>query len=303
MSAFLQILFSPERRLKAITASIIIIIAGAVLLGLQIHQSIVRSRTVTQARIDEGWKAAGIELAEHKILRKENLWKVAKAYGVDIDSIVGANPGLAKLSAALGQTIRVPNRKGVIHRTDEQETVETIAALYKVPAEALASVNNLGPKHILTPGLELFIPGAKPVKLSEEMSAHYSLRGIFGSPLPGRVTSGMGIRTHPVGGFRGKHTGVDLAAREGTSIAAAASGTVVQTGEGEYIGRFVILKHEDGYTTIYGHCSQILTTPGKTVKKGQIIAKSGDTGRTTGPHLHFEIRRNGIPQNPLIYLW
>jgi murein DD-endopeptidase MepM/ murein hydrolase activator NlpD len=106
-----------------------------------------------------------------------------------------------------------------------------------------------------------------------------------------------------VGGFRGKHTGIDLAAKEGTNIAAAADGIVAETGEGEYIGRFVILKHKDSYTTIYGHCSQILTACGKTVKKGQIIAKSGQTGRVTGPHLHFEIRKNGIPQNPLIYLW
>lgn len=302
MNRFFQKLFSPEMRWKTV-AVCFVVIACAIPLGVQIHRAIIRSRTVTQARIDEGWKSASLELAEHKIRRKENFWKVAKEYGVDIDSIVGANPGLEKLSAALGQTIRVPNRKGVIHRTGEEETVQAIAALYKVPEEALASVNNLGPKHILAPGLELFVPGAKPVNLTEEMTAQYSLRGIFGSPLPGRITSGMGLRTHPVGGFRGKHTGVDLAAKEGTNIAAAASGTVAQTGEGEYIGRFVILKHKDGYTTIYGHCSQILATSGKMVKKGQIIAKSGQTGRTTGPHLHFEIRKNGVPQNPLIYLW
>jgi LysM repeat protein len=279
------------------------LLAGTALIGLQVHRCVIQSRTVTQARIEEGWKAAGLELEEHTIRQKENFWKVAKEHHVDIDSIVGANPGLEKLSAALGQNIRVPNQKGVLHSVDQEEDVQAIAARYQVPTETLASVNNLGPAHILTPGLELFVPGAKPVKLSEEMTAHYSLRGIFGSPLPGRVTSGMGLRTHPVGGFRGKHTGVDLAAKQGTNIAAAAAGTVAETGEGEYIGKFVVLKHKDSYTTIYGHCSQILTAPGKTVKKGQIIARSGDTGRTTGPHLHFEIRRNGIPQNPLIYLW
>jgi murein DD-endopeptidase MepM/ murein hydrolase activator NlpD len=302
MNRFYQKLFSRKQRMKKIIF-VAVVLAGTILIGLQVHRHIIQSRTVTQARIEEGWKAAGFELEEHTIRRKENFWKVAKERNVDIDSIVGANPGLEKLSAALGQTIRVPNQKGVLHRVDQQEDLQAIAALYKVPAETLASVNNLGPGHILTPGLELFIPEAKPVKLSEEMTAHFSLRGIFGSPLPGRITSGMGMRTHPVGGFRGKHTGVDLAAKEGTSIAAAAPGTVVETGEGEYIGKFVILKHKDSYTTIYGHCSQILTTAGKTVRKGQIIAKSGQTGRTTGPHLHFEIRKNGVPQNPLIYLW
>ncbi len=96
---------------------------------------------------------------------------------------------------------------------------------------------------------------------------------------------------------------MDLAASPGTRIDAAATGTVLQIGEGEYIGKFVILGHKDAYTTIYGHCSQILTTAGKSVKKWQIIARVGNTGRITGPHLHFEIRKNGIPQNPLSYLW
>ncbi len=302
MNPFFQKFFSREARVKT-AAACIVVLACVVLLGFQTRRVVLQSRTVTQAQIAEGWKAAGFELGEHTIRQRENFWKVAREYHVDIDSLVGANPDLEKLSAALGQTIRVPNRKGVVHRTGQGETSQTIAALYHVPEDSLTSMNNLGSKHILTSGLELFIPGAKPVKLSEEMAAHYSLRGIFGSPLPGRITSGMGTRTHPVGGFRGKHTGIDLAAKEGTSIAAAADGIVAQTGEGEYIGRFVMLRHKDAYTTIYGHCSQILTAPGKAVKKGQIIARSGQTGRVTGPHLHFEIRKNGIPQNPLIYLW
>jgi murein DD-endopeptidase MepM/ murein hydrolase activator NlpD len=77
---------------------------------------------------------------------------------------------------------------------------------------------------------------------------------------------------------------------------------MVQVGEGVHRK---VRDHRayDSYTTVYGHCSQILTAPGKTVKKGQFIAKSGNTGRTTGPHLHFEIRKNGVPQDPLKYLW
>lgn len=290
------------RYLKIVGASLAVI-ACVVLIGMQVNRWVVRSRTVTQDRIAEGWKAAGIELAEHSIEQKENFWKVAREYGVDIDTIVGANPGLGRLQAALGQTVRVPNRRGVVHLTGEGEDVETIAALYKLPVPAIAAVNNLQPKHILVPGLELFIPGAKPVQLTGAMAAHYSLRGIFGSPLPGRITSGMGLRTHPVGGFQGRHTGIDLAAKEGTRIAAAAAGTVVQTGEGEYIGRFVVLSHKDSYTTIYGHCSEVLTADGRTVKKGQVIARSGHTGRVTGPHLHFEIREGGVPQDPLKFLW
>ena len=302
MNQFLQKFLSPEMRVKTIAVCSIILVC-AVLAGVQINRWVIQSRTVTQAQIAAGWKTAGIELIDHIIRQKENFWNVSRKHKVDIDTILGANTGLTKLQAILGQTIRVPNRKGVVHRSAEQETVLTIAALYKVPPETITSINNLGPKPVLVPGLDLFVPGVKPVIFSAEIAAQCSLRGIFCSPLPGKITSGMGVRKHPVGGFRGKHTGIDLAAREGTSVAAAAAGTVIQTGEGDYIGKFVVIQHENSYTTLYGHCSRILTTPGKTVKKGQIIAKSGHTGRVTGPHLHFEIRKNGAPQDPLKYLW
>ena len=284
-------------------ALLVSVVTCMALLGTQVNRWIIESRTVTQAQIEAGWKAAGLELVTHTIAQKENFWKVAKQYQVNIDSIIGANRGLKKLTAARGQKLRVPNQRGVVHQMEPGESAEAIAGLYSVPVGSITAMNNLQPKHILVPGRELFIPGAKPVRLTEDMTAQYSLRGIFGSPLPGRITSGMGMRKPPVGGFRGRHTGLDLAASPGTRIDAAAAGTVLQTGEGEYIGKFIILGHKDSYTTIYGHCSQILTTPGKTVKKGQIIAKVGNTGRTTGPHLHFEIRKNGIPQNPLSYLW
>ena len=112
MKRLFQKLFSPEMRAKTIVAFLIIVVAATVLLGMQIHRSIIRSRTVTQASIAEGWQAAGLELASHPIRRKENFWKIAKEYGVDIDAVVGANQGLGTLHAALGQTIRVPNRRG-----------------------------------------------------------------------------------------------------------------------------------------------------------------------------------------------
>jgi len=302
MTTPMREILTPEQRWKTIT-QLAIIIASMALLVMQVNHWIITSRIVTQKRIDAGWKAAGLKIATHTMAQKENFWKVAKQYQVNIDTIIGANQCLTELSAAAGQKIRVPNQRGVVHLIEAGESAETIAALYSVPAASVLTLNNLQPKHILVPGLELFIPRAKPVRLSEAMTAQYSLRGIFGSPLPGRITSGMGMRKHPVGGFRGKHTGLDIAASPGTRIDAAAAGTVLQTGEGEYIGKFVILGHKDSYTTVYGHCSQILTTAGKSVKKGQLIAKVGNTGRTTGPHLHFEIRKNGVPQNPLSYLW
>jgi murein DD-endopeptidase MepM/ murein hydrolase activator NlpD len=286
----------------AIPASLVLALCAGVL-AIQVEHWIVRSRTVKQTQIAEGWKAAGLEITGHTIQQRENFWKVAREYHIDIDTIIGANQDLKNLQAALGQKIRIPNQRGVLHRVDGEDSIQTLSSLYAVSAATIMTANNLQDKNILPPGVELFIPGARPVRLTGEMSARYGLRGIFGSPLPGRITSTMGMRKHPVGGFRGRHTGVDLAAAEGTRIAAAAAGVVKDAGEGEYIGKFVILSHKDSYTTVYGHCSQTLVRKGERIKKGQVIARVGNTGRTTGPHLHFEIRKNGIPQDPLSYLW
>jgi LysM domain len=128
MNQLLKKLLSPEMRLKTV-AVCSLIVTGTVLAGVQMHRQDILSRTVTQARIAEGWKAAGIELTAHTIQRKENFWNVSRKYKVDVDTILGANPGLTKPHAELGQTIRVPNKKGVVHKTTEQETVQTIAAL------------------------------------------------------------------------------------------------------------------------------------------------------------------------------
>lgn len=281
----------------------LVIALGGTGLLVQAERLVIRSRTVTQERIAEGWEAAGLRIRSHTLAAKENFWKVARLWGVDIDSVIGANPGLQDLRSRVGQTIRVPSRKGALHVVADGDSVAALADVYGISPETIMTANNIPAVHVLAPGLVLFLPGAKPAQLTPEMAAHYSLRGLFGSPLPGRITSSMGMRRHPVGGFRGKHTGIDLRAQEGTPVAAAAAGTVVETGEGEYIGRFVTLRHADSYTTIYGHCSKVMVNRGQPVKKGQVIARSGNTGRTTGPHLHFEIRKNGVPQDPLKYLW
>ena len=98
------------------------------------------------------------------------------------------------------------------------------------------------------------------------------------------------------------HTGIDIGASHGTNIYAAASGTVLVSGwnSGGY-GNYVVIDHGGGITTLYGHCSTLLVSSGQTVTKGQVIAKVGSTGMSTGPHLHFEVLKNGAHTNPMAY--
>ena len=117
-------------------------------------------------------------------------------------------------------------------------------------------------------------------------------------PAAGRISSRFGYRVHPVTGEEGIHTGLDIAAPTGTPIAAAFSGTVLRAERGETFGNYVRLQHSGGLETVYAHCSALYVAPGIHVRAGEIIALVGETGLTTGPHLHFELYADGLRRNP-----
>jgi len=118
----------------------------------------------------------------------------------------------------------------------------------------------------------------------------------------GYISSGFGSRVDPFTGFEGPHEGIDLAAPPGTPILAAAGGIVSYADEGGSYGMLVEITHGGGYVTRYAHNASILVQPGETVRRGDTIALLGSTGRSTGPHLHFEVLRDGNPVDPLQYL-
>lgn len=121
-------------------------------------------------------------------------------------------------------------------------------------------------------------------------------------PLRGRLTSYFGYRRHPYWGGRHLHTGIDIAAPHGTPISAADSGTVIFSSWWDGYGKALVIDHGRGISTVYAHLSRIYLQVGAGVAKGQTIGLVGSTGYSSGPHLHFEVRRNGKPVNPMGYL-
>jgi murein DD-endopeptidase MepM/ murein hydrolase activator NlpD len=117
-------------------------------------------------------------------------------------------------------------------------------------------------------------------------------------PVGARIISGYGMRFHPILHYSRLHAGVDFAAGTGTPIAASGNGVVVFSGVMRGYGNVVVVDHGGGISTLYGHCSARLVREGETVAKGQTIARVGSTGLATGPHLHFEVRKNGSPVDP-----
>jgi murein DD-endopeptidase MepM/ murein hydrolase activator NlpD len=138
-------------------------------------------------------------------------------------------------------------------------------------------------------------------KLQQEVTARLQYLEARPSdwPLSGRLSSRFGIRRSPFGNFREFHDGIDIASHRGAIITAAGAGRVVFRGWKAGYGLTVIIEHGHGYTTLYGHNSSVLVKAGQTVKKGAPIARVGSTGRSTGPHLHFTVFRNGKPVDPL----
>ena len=140
-------------------------------------------------------------------------------------------------------------------------------------------------------------------KAAAQLSAQSTyVGGKFMWPLPAAnnvVTCKYGYRTHPVTKKYKLHTGIDLRCSTGTNVYAANGGTVTTSGYSSAWGNYIIINHGGGYTTLYAHLSSRKVAKGATVKQGTVIGKSGNTGYSTGPHLHFEINRNGSSYDPL----
>ncbi|MEE1012261.1 MAG: M23 family metallopeptidase [Acutalibacteraceae bacterium] len=114
----------------------------------------------------------------------------------------------------------------------------------------------------------------------------------------GRITSKFGYRTNPVSGKYGFHTGLDLAAAEGTPVSACFYGKIIETGSSDVWGEYVLMEHSDGLHTYYCHLSEIYVNEGAVIRQGETVGLVGSTGWSTGPHLHFEVRINGVRVNP-----
>jgi murein DD-endopeptidase MepM/ murein hydrolase activator NlpD len=141
----------------------------------------------------------------------------------------------------------------------------------------------------------LFIPSAR---FSPEERAYF-LNGLFIYPLPrGTLTSSFGYRVSPISGAFVFHAGIDLSAPEGTEVYAARGGSVSASGWDDTLGNMVVIDHGDGYSSVYGHLSSVGASLRQKVKSGMIVGRVGSTGKSTGPHLHFEIRSRGEAVDP-----
>ncbi len=229
-------------------------------------------------------------IAVYEVHTGDTLSAIASRYGVPISWIVASN-NLSSTTIYPGQKLLIP-KDGVLHTVKAGETLSRIAAFYGVSENDLRQANGLltGEPAV---GTRLYIPQPKTVPLSSSTATQGFLW-----PVRGTISSPFGPRIHPIYGIPSFHTGIDIAVPEGTPVRAAASGTVTFSGWQEGFGLLVVIDHANGYETYYGHLSKLLVTAGQSVSAGEVIALSGNTGLSTGPHLHFEVRYLDTPVDP-----
>lgn len=170
------------------------------------------------------------------------------------------------------------------------------SAAHPVPRELPAAASSAATPHVAPAPISA--PPAAPLARHAAASAA-PVAVALRIPLQGRISSGFGVRHDPLHGRVKRHTGVDIAAPQGTPIAAAAAGKVVFAGRRGGYGNLVEIEHADGQRTRYAHTARLLVKAGDEVKPGQTIATVGSTGRSTGPHLHFEVNKDGTRVDPL----
>lgn len=223
----------------------------------------------------------------------DTLTEIARENGISLETLALANNLPDRDRIKVGQCLKIPS-DCLVHLVRPGETLLDISKTYHVGVNVIAARNGQADPNTILAGEKLMIP--RSVTGLAPLPSRGLAAGGLSWPLIGTISSPFGMRD-------GKpHEGIDIAVEEGTPIRATAPGRVVFAGPRGTYGLAVIVEHGDGVRTLYAHCSKILINEGDSVDLSTVLALAGNTGRSTGPHLHLEVLKNGIPLNPLNYL-
>lgn len=224
-----------------------------------------------------------IRFRKYKIQKGDNFFTVMARTMLNHDTLSSVNRLSSLWDVTPGETWYIPNMRGIAIEGE----LNSLARKYRMPAESLAAV----------PGRKdmFFIPGRQ---FDKEERSYFNLKAFIRPVDAGYISSKFGYRKDPFKDRKKFHKGIDIAVPIGAEVKASSSGRIIFSGRKGGYGNTVIIEHRNGYRTLYGHLSKLRVRKGQQVKQGQLIALSGNTGRSTGPHLHFEVHRKGKPVKP-----
>jgi murein DD-endopeptidase MepM/ murein hydrolase activator NlpD len=253
------------------------------------------------------------KITEYTVASGDTLEAIANRFGLKVQTLVWANGFESEDEIlSIGQKLIVPGMDALVYKIEEGDNFWTVAEAFGSTYDEVVKANaDLDPQAIPV-GAYVLVPGGSPENVRHNMVASRDSGVRRPSPAAtgklaewpayGMITDGFGWRIHPVYGSRHYHDGIDINASIGTPVAAAADGEVIMA---QYYGGYgyaVKIDHGDGVVTLYSHLSEFAVQVGQHVKAGQLIAYSGNSGTSTGPHLHFSVYVDGTPVNPLNWL-
>lgn len=240
-----------------------------------------------------GEAPSDLSLFRYQARVDDSIFSVASRFNLPYETIATLNGLTGVGSVSPGLWLLIPSQPGLFLAVDHPTELDRLMGAWRTSSEPGVEIRVRRPQGTET---MVFFSGQR----FHPLERAFFLGILFRFPLPqGRLTSSFGVRSNPFTGHPTFHAGIDLAAPTGTEVYAARDGTVVAAGVDRVLGNFVKLSHPDGYETVYGHLSQVLISLHEVVQSGTILGRVGSTGLSTGPHLHFEIRRQGHPQDPV----
>jgi len=234
----------------------------------------------------------------------DTIGEIAERFGVSVTTLLWENELSAKSVIKPGKKLTILPVSGLSHKIEKGDTLEGIAKKYEVEMEKIIEFNKLASANDIKPNEILIIPGGKKPAPPKPRPLAF-IKKLF-SPSPVPVTDSK--LNWPVNSrritqyFSWRHHGLDIGSPHGSPVCAAEEGKIELTKWESGYGNYIVINHGGGEKTVYAHLSKIFVKAGQTVKRGESIGTVGSTGRSTGPHLHFEVRINGQKINPLKYL-
>lgn len=272
-------MISPTIEPASISASL----DPAVMMHLRLSELAATSRRAAEPAGDgpagAGQRTLRRDAATHTVAAGETLWNIARAAGVNVGDLAAANSLAETGLLPIGRVLTLP-------------AAGSAARMSVPPARAMTSRTGTGRSP--TYAAATVAAAAQPRASDHRVALTWPSRGV--------ITSRFGWRIHPIFGGREFHTGMDIGAHYGSPVVAARGGVVRFVGWKTGYGRIIIMEHDGGLETSYSHLSAAAVSPGDHVAQGQVIGRVGSTGWSTGPHLLFEVRRNGVPVDPAPYL-
>ncbi len=239
----------------------------------------------------------GRSIQNYYVRPGDNLWNISRKYQVNLQMLMNVNQLSEDSILTVGQKLVIPCNRAQVHIIHSGETLWDIARKYNIDLAELERINSNKQASNLKIGDQIKLPqDSSRVAMSESLTPSRSIVSRFTWPIRGTITSPYGWRSS------GFHHGVDIAGDFGDPVRAAASGVISFTGYVSLYGNTIIIDHPGGKQTLYAHLNHIGVSQGDRAARGEIIAGVGSTGRSTGPHLHFEIKQGDTREDPLAYL-